>query len=428
MLPEKLTRTDIHSLQEKKLHLLLDAVVPANPFWSQKIHAVDIKSIQTLSDLQHLPFCTKSELVADHTANFPYGSNLTFPLENYSRMHQTSGTTGEPMRWMDTPESWNWVMSCWEQIYRMVGLKKEDRLCFPFSFGPFIGFWAAFEGAARLKNLCLAGGGMSSLARLRLIQENQITMICCTPTYALRLAEVAKEEGIDIADGSVRAILVAGEPGGSIPATRERIEQAWGARLFDHWGMTDIGSLGIESEGRPGGLYILETECIAEIIHPETLQPVAKGAQGELVITNLGRHASPVIRYRTGDLVVASTEKSPDGYELLFLEGGILGRVDDMMTIRGNNLFPSSLEAIIRQYEDIAEYRIEVDTSQTLHHLKIEIEPVVTLSQNDLSSLLKKIAQHIKDRLNFQAEVVAVETGALPRFDLKGKRFFRKEG
>jgi len=191
--------------------------------------------------------------------------------------------------------------------------------------------------------------------------------------------------------------------------------------------MTDIGSLGIESEKRPGGLYILETECIAEIVHPDTLQPVADGEQGELVITNLGRLGSPVIRYRTGDLVVASTETSPDGYELLFLEGGILGRVDDMVTIRGNNVFPSSIEAIIRQYVEVAEYRIEVDTRQTLHHLKIEIEPVATLSQNDLTPLLKKITHHIKDRLNFQAEIIAVETGALPRFDLKGKRFFRKE-
>src|SRR5260221_9815246 len=188
-----------------------------------------------------------------------------------------------------------------------MALCRNDRIFFPFSFGPFLGFWAGFEGANRMGNLCIAAGGMSSSARLNLLLENRATVVCCTPTYALRLAEVAAEQKIDLAASAVRAILVAGEPGGNIPATRRRIETAWGARVVDHWGMTELGPLAIESLDEPGGLYLLETECIAEIIDPQSGETVPDGTEGELVITNLGRVGSPLIRYRTGDRVRAGT-------------------------------------------------------------------------------------------------------------------------
>ena len=259
-----------------------------------------------------------------------------------------------------------------------------------------------------------------------MIADNQATIICCTPTYALRLAEVAAEEGIDLRAGSVRALIVAGEPGGSIPAMRKRIESAWGARLFDHWGMTEIGSLAVECVENPGGLHLLETECIAEILDPKSLDPVQPGNVGELVITNLGRLGSPLIRYRTGDLVKADTNRCLCGRELLRLEGGILGRCDDMVTIRGNNVFPSSLEAILREFDEIAEYRITVQTVRSMQHLKIEIEPTPnTEAQHKTNVLLETIQRAIKDRLNFQADVEAVSSGTLPRFELKGRRFFR---
>src|SRR5262249_20860212 len=161
---------------------------------------------------------------------------------------------------------------------------------------------------------CLAAGGMSSPARLKFIAENNATIVCCTPTYALRLAEVALEEGIDLAQGSVRALIVAGEPGGGLGTIRERIEAAWGARVFDHWGMTELGPLAAECVEDPGHLYVLETECIPEILDPATCQPVAPGQPGELVITSLGRWGSPLFRYRTGDIVEADRGAGPGGY------------------------------------------------------------------------------------------------------------------
>ena len=292
------SREQIQTVQLQRLQELLQTIIPRNRFWTQRFKDTGLaaKDIASLDDLRKIPLCTKQDIVADQMAQPPYGSNLSFPSTKYRRLHQTSGTTGRPVRWMDTAESWDWFMLCWRQIYTLAGLQEWDRLFFPFSFGPFIGFWAAFEGALRYGNFCIAGGGMSTTVRLQAMIENEATVVCCTPTYALRMAEVAAQEGIDLKETSVRMLIVAGEPGGTIPATRARLEELWEARVIDHWGMTEIGSLAVESEDRPGGLYLLETECIPEILNPDTLEPVAPGETGELVITNLGRIGSPLIR------------------------------------------------------------------------------------------------------------------------------------
>ncbi|MBL8850164.1 MAG: AMP-binding protein [Planctomycetaceae bacterium] len=429
--PERLSRHDLERRQLERVRQLLDEVATHNPFWRRKLLDAGYEQgrLGSLDEFRSLPLTTKAELVADQNENPPYGSNLTYPLTRYSRLHQTSGTTGRPMRWLDTPASWDWLMECWAQIYRIVGLRSDDVLAFPFSFGPFIGFWAAFDGAVKLGNLCLPMGGMSSEARLQMIADLGATVVCCTPTYALRLAEVAEAIGMNLASTPVRMLIVAGEPGGNIPEVRRRIEEGWGARLFDHWGMTDITSLGIEPAGNPGGLLILESECIAEIINSETGSPVAPGDLGELIITNLGRWGMPVIRYRTGDLVRAATEPCRSGLALLRLEGGILGRADDMVTIRGNNVFPSSIEAIVRQFPEVVEFRIVIERVRAMQHLRLEIEPAATIgdSAEVLGLLITRIARAMKDRLNFQAEIQCVAMGSLPRFEGKARRVVRQD-
>lgn len=424
--PENLKRNELEAFQLERLQILLKTVNETNCFWKKKFRNASVKvaEVHSLDDLQHLPLLIKKELVEDQEANPPYGSNLTFPLVEYARMHQTSGTTtGQPMRWLDTTASWKWFKDCWAQIFRIVGLVPEDILAFPFSFGPFIGFWAGFEGANQLGNLCLAGGGMSSQARLKLIDDNRATFLCCTPTYALRLAEVARDENTELKNNSVRALLVAGEPGGSVASVRKKMEKEWGARVFDHWGMTEVGSLAVECVEHPGGLHMLESECLCEVIHLQTQLPVEPGEVGELVITNLGRAGSPLIRYRTGDLVKVDTSRCPCGREIVRFDGGILGRTDEMMTIRGNNVFPSSLEGFLREFEQVAEFRITLFTERSMQQLKFEIEPLETVNAN---SLRDSIAREMKDRFNFTAEVEMTELGTLPRFESKGQRFFRE--
>ncbi len=408
--------------QRGRLEELLREVVPANRFYARKFQAAGV----TLPcDLTRLPFTTKAELIADQAANPPYGTNLTYPLERYCRLHQTSGTTtGRPLRWLDTPESWDWMLRCWALHYQIAGVGPRDRLFFPFSFGPFIGFWGAFEAAARQGWFCLPGGGMSSGGRVRFLLENAATVVLCTPTYALRLAEVARAEGIDLAASPVRMLIVAGEPGGSIPATRARIEAAWGARVIDHSGMTEIGPLGIECLENPAGLHLIENECLPEVLDRQTGQPVPPGQPGELVLTNFGRWASPLIRYRTGDLVRADPAPCPCGRPFLRLAGGILGRTDDMIHVRGNNLYPSALEAVVRRFPEVAEYRVEVDHSGPLADLRIQVELTPEAQGTDAPD---RIAQALRDELLFRAHVAAVPPGTLPRFEMKAQRISRKD-
>ncbi len=303
-----------------RVHALLNEVVPGNRFYARKFAGCD------LNDLTGLPFTTKAELVADQLENPPYGSGLTYPLDRYCRLHQTSGTSsGRPLRWLDTLESWNWLLGNWGEIFRHAGLRKGDVAFFPFSFGPFLGFWTAFEAAACEGYLVLPGGGLSSTARLRFLLDHAATIVCCTPTYALHLAELAAQEGIDLAGSPVRMLIVAGEPGGSIPATRDRIESVWGARVIDHYGMTEVGPVAVETLDSPGDLLVLENRYIAELLEPNGDRPAGDGQMAELVLTNLGRVGSPLIRYRTGDLVKGC--RKADG---MVLKGGILahGRHD----------------------------------------------------------------------------------------------------
>jgi phenylacetate-CoA ligase len=402
--------------QRERLGALLAEIVPRNAFYAARLAGAD------LTDFTRLPFTTKADLLADQAANPPYGSVLTYPRERYCRLHQTSGTSGQPLRWLDTRESWDWMLGCWQRMFAMIGLRPDDRLFFAFSFGPFLGFWTAYDAASRSGRFCLPAGGMSSGARLRLLLDNQATIVFCTPTYALRLAEVAQTEGLDLAASAVRAIVVAGEPGGSIPATRARIESAWGARVFDHSGMTEIGPAAIECQANPAGLHVLEENYIAEIIDPSSADPMPSGEIGELVLTNLGRTGSPLIRYRTGDLVRADPEPCPCGSPYLRLAGGILGRCDDMIHLRGNNVYPGALESLLRRFPEVAEYRVEVDESASLPALRIDVEPL----NGSAAGLVERVDRAIRDELLFRAEVRLVAPGSLPRFEMKARRFVKK--
>ena len=413
-------RPELEAIQNERLRQLLAEVLPRNAFYAERFAAAGLgpHDVHSVADLQRLPCTTKDELIADQQAHPPYGTTLTYPLDHYCRLHQTSGTSGRPLRWLDTPQSWRWMLGCWEQIFRIVGVGPGDRLFFPFSFGPFLGFWTAYEAASQNGLWCLPGGGMSSAARLHFLRDHAATVVLCTPTYALHLAEIATREGVDLAASPVRAVIVAGEPGGSILPVRARIEAGWGARVFDHSGMTEIGPAAIECPDNPVGLHVLERDYLAEVVDPATLHPVAPGETGELVLTNLGRHGSPLIRYRTGDLVRVDPEPCPCGRSFLRLAGGVLGRADDMIHLRGNNLHPAALEAVLRRVDGVAEYRVEVDRSSALAVLRVEVEPV----PNAAGDVAERVDRAIRDALLFRAEVRAVAPGTLPRYEMKARR------
>ncbi len=419
---EQLASGPLRELQSRKLRGLLDAMRQSNPFHQRKLKG--IPTIAGVDQLDRIPFTTRAEVEADQVAHPPFGTNLTYPLERYRRFHQTSGTHGRPMRWLDTAESWAWFGRCWGIIFAATGVGLGDRLLFPFSFGPFVGFWAAFESASDLGYLCIPAGGMSTASRLRMILDNAVTVVCCTPTYALRMAEVARDEGIDLAgSSSVRALIVAGEAGGSIPTTRQRIETAWGARVFDHTGMTEIGAASFECQPRPGGVHVIESEYIAEVIEPTSDRPVPDGKVGELVLTNLGRLGSPLIRYRTGDQVRLTRSTCACGRSFAWLEGGILGRIDDMFTVRGNNVFPNAVEAVLRGVSGVAEFRVNVYEDGALSRVEVEVEPEADAARD--AGLAERVGRAMQAALSFRTAVSVVGPGALPRFEMKAHRFVR---
>jgi len=406
--------------QRERLGAMLDAVLTSNPFYRGKLRQVRVTDgASALERWAEIPFTTKIELSEDQTAHPPYGTDLTYPLERYVRMHQTSGTTGRPLRILDTAESWAWWAGIWERIYRSAGVTSADRVFFCFSFGPFIGFWSAFAGAERIGALSMSGGAQSTSERIASIVTGGATVLLSTPTYALRLAEVAREEGIDLARSDLRVSIHAGEPGASIPATRDAIERGLGVIAIDHTGATEVGPTGFSCDTRDG-VHLVESEFVGEIRDPAT-GAVSDEGEGELVLTNLGRWGSPIIRYRTGDHVIAVRGKCACGRSWLKLRGGILGRVDDMVIARGVNVYPSALEAIVRGFPEVAEFRIEAYEDKGMTELRLVVEPL----NASIDGLAPRVSDAVHRALGLRCEVTLAAPGTLPRFELKAKRFIR---
>jgi phenylacetate-CoA ligase len=394
----------IRALQLSKLQAGLKEVLRSNAFWRARLH-----DVHGWDDFERLPLTTKAELVADQTEHAPLGSNLTYPLDHYVRLHQTSGSSGDlPLRWLDTADSWDWWARIWsDHVYRAAGVTGADRVFFAFSFGPFIGFWSAFEGAGRLGAMCMSGGAMTSEQRVRNMLDLGATVLLCTPTYALRLADVASEIGVNLSGAGIRTTIHAGEPGGSIPATRAAIEAAYSATAFDHTGMTELGPTGFSCSARDG-VHLVESEFIFEVL-----------PDGELVATNLGRWGMPLIRYRTGDRVEVSREPCSCGSPFMKILGGIQGRVDDMFTVRGVNLYPSQVEDIVRRYPEITEFVIEHRRVRQMDEVTLVVETSVADFSPD------RLEADLRQALGVRLSCRVVPVGTLPRSDLKSRRIER---
>ena len=408
------------SAQLASLNRLLAVIAPSNVFYRRKLAAADgLNGFASLAEFSaRLPFTTKDELARDQQQNPPYGSTLTFPAERYTRFHQTSGTGGKPLIWLDTAESWQWVLENWKTIWRKAGAVAGDSAFFAFSFGPFLGFWSAFDSAQQLGLRTIPAGGMSSNERVRFLLARRPRILCCTPTYALRLAEVARLEGLSLRDSGVERVMVAGEPGGSVPEVRQRIEESWpGAQVVDHHGMTEVGPVSYGCAEQPALLRMMHDRYFAEVLRPGTNEPIAPGESGELVLTTLGRDACPLLRYRTGDLVrPVALAGEPAGE--FGLAGGILGRVDDMVIVRGVNLYPAAVDAAIRAFGRVHEYQVEIDQRRTLPEVRIRFQP--TDAVNDLRA---DLAAHLRATFQIRIDVEQVAPGTLPVFEFKARRW-----
>ncbi len=412
MIPSQPTIDELRALQLARLRAGLKDVLRSNAFWRARL-----TEVQGWDDFERLPLTTKSDLVTDQAAKPPFGTILTYPIDRYIRLHQTSGASGDhPLRWLDTPESWEWWLRIWsDHVYRAAGVTASDRVFFAFSFGPFIGFWTAFGGAEKLGALAISGAAMTTEQRIRSILELGATVLLSTPTYALRMAEAAKDIGKDLTTSQLRVTIHAGEPGASIPTTRAAIEAAYTATSFDHSGMTELGPTG-HSCAQRDGVHVLESDFIIEVLD-ENGRPAS---EGELVATNLGRWGMPLIRYRTGDRVLITREPCSCGSPFPKLVGGIRGRIDDMFTVRGVNLYPSQVEDIVRGHPDVVEFVIEHRHVNQMD----EVTLLVEIAGSNTST--ERLEANLRQALGVRLGCRVVPTGTLPQSDLKSKRLVRK--
>ncbi len=412
-------RVRLRSNQWRKLRSIVLNLSTTDSFYGKKIREWELKTsrMNRVEDfIAQVPFTTKADIQADRAAHPPFGTNLTRAIHQYTRFCQTSGSsTGEPMAWVDTPESWEAMLRCWQRVFDAAGLVKgRDRIFFAFSFGPFLGFWTAYEAAAR-DYLVIPTGGLSSQARLEAMARYGATVLCCTPTYAMRLGEMIGEvSGIERMSLRINKIIVAGETGGSVPEVRARLEKLWDARVFDHHGMTEVGPVSYEAEDMPRQLIVMEDAYLAEVIDPSTGQEVADGEFGELVLTTLERTACPLLRYRTGDWVRKKTHRGR-----LMLDGGILSRVDDMVVVRGVNIYPSAIEAVVRQFPEVTEFMVEQRKVDAMD----EIELLVEVDGNIAKTTLKKIEEKLRNTFSLRIPVHLAEPGTLPRHEFKARRW-----
>ncbi|XZE19186.1 phenylacetate--CoA ligase family protein [Pirellulaceae bacterium SH449] len=409
-----LPRADLQTYQLGRLNALLRRVLPANSYYRNKLQG-DCLQLDSLNQWQEFPLSTKSEWLA--TTEDGVAKHHTYWGEQaqslYHRYHRTSGTHGRPMVIQDTKADWEWWTNTWQYVLDACQIESSDRILMAFSFGPFIGFWSAHDACLKRDCLVIPSGGMSTVARLEMIRTSQPSVLFATPSYALHLAQAARERGQSLRDSSIRIVFVAGEPGGSIPSVRAQIEQNFGARVMDHAGATEIGPWGFgASDGN--GLHVIESEFIAEFLPLEGRNSGDSNSDyRELVLTSLGRVGAPVLRYRTGDIVKPRYDNCSDT-TFVELEGGILGRADDMFVVRGVNLFPSSIEAILRQFESVKNFRINLDKRGAIDEVTLDVD----VAENQVPA----IEEALQVQLGLRISVRATSPGSLPASEGKAKR------
>lgn len=427
---ELMPRADFRQLQLKRLRHVIAYAWKNSPFYRKLMiqHGITPDDILTLEDFfKRFPIIRREDLDKDQLENPPFGTRLALPLENVLRYHTTSGTTGKPpVRAFDTERDWIWGGDCWAASLYNFGVRPDDVVMVAFGYGSFIGFWGAHYGFEKIGCRVHPTGGMDTKTRIQILLDLGITVLCCTPSYALRLLHVAQEEGVDLGrQSNLNKIVVAGEPGASIPSTRVMIESGFDAHLGDFMGTTETAGMTAATCSKLcGGLHINEDRFLTEVVDPDSLKPVGYGARGMMVLTPLVKEAMPLIRYATNDIVVLDPAGvCPCGRGFDLFRGGILGRYDDMVKVRGVQITPQMVEEIVRGFPEVEEFFTTVEQKDGLDRLSIKIELRKDQSLPPGPAIAAKIKGQFKSKIGLTPEVEMVPANSLPRFELKARRF-----
>jgi len=423
---ERLPRKELEKLQLERLKKIVEWVYNRVPFYRKKFDEAGVKpeDIKHLQDIQKLPFTTKDDL----RDNYPFGM-FAVDLEDVVRVHASSGTTGKPTVVGYTKndiELWAEVMA---RTLAAAGVTKKDIVQNAYGYGLFTGGLGVHYGAEKLGATVVPMSGGNTQKQVMLMKDFGSTVLACTPSYSLNIYEVAKEMGVDIKELPLRVGVFGAEPWSE--NMRREIESKMGIDAIDIYGLSEIIGPGVASEciEAKEGLHVFENHFLVEIINPETGEVLPYGEKGELVFTTLTKEAFPLIRYRTRDISWLNPEPCKCGRTTVRM-ARVTGRTDDMLIIRGVNVFPSQIEHILLEYEGLSpHYLIIVDRKGALDTMEIQIEVTEEIFSDEIKKLewlAKKIENDIKDLIGVSAEVKLVEPKTIERSMGKAKRVIDK--
>lgn len=418
---ETMSREDLEALQLERLQALVKRVYQKIPFYKESFDKAGInpEDIKSLADLTKLPFTVKQDM----RDAYPFGL-FAVPRKDVVRVHCSSGTTGTATVVGYTQKDLeNWG-DCFARALYGAGCGPDSTLQIAYGYGLFTGGLGAHNGGERAGCTVLPMSTGNTKRQVRLMKDFDVDCLCCTPSYALNIAEVAQEEGYDIHEFPIHAGILGAEP--CSEATRAEIEQKMGIQVYDIYGLSEVMGPGVACEcEKQHGLHVCEDQFIIEILDPKTLQPVPDGEWGEVVFTTLCKECSPLVRYRTRDISRILVGECECGRTFRRMDR-IAGRTDDMMILRGVNVFPSQIEEEIVSFPEIApQYQLILTTKGTLDHAELRVETVPEFPFDEirrLEKLKKDLQKALKENLQIAVDVKIVEPKTIERAEGKAKR------
>jgi phenylacetate-CoA ligase len=424
---ETLPREKLEKLQLRKFQSILKWVYNRSKFHRKLYRAAGIEpgDIKTFDDIRKVPKVEKSMMRAiQGKGPYPYGDMLCVPLDEVTTYRQTSGTTGQPVYQADTWQDWELWAESWAYILYAQGYRARDRVFLPFGYNVFIAFWAAHYGAEKLGCEVVPGGVLNTEARLLKMQELRVDAFMATPTYVLGMADTAKRKlGLEPKDFQIQKITVAGEPGGSIPTTKKRMEEAWGAKVYDHIGATEIGAWSYECIYQ-SGLHVNESLFLVEIEDVDSGELITEPARrGKMVVTNLNRMAQPCIRFDSKDIIEWSPNVCECGRTFRLIKGGVVSRADDITKVKGVLLAPTSVEEVVRSVPELSdEYEVVVSKKGDIDHITLKVE-LIPEQMSNIDVIRNKLVYQLRLKTGLNYNLEFHKYGSLPRYEVKAKRF-----
>ncbi len=418
---ETMSREDLQALQLERLQALVKRVYEKIPFYKESFDKVGVNpaDIKSLSDLTKLPFTVKQDM----RNAYPFGL-FAVPRKDVVRVHCSSGTTGTATVVGYTQNDLDNWGDCFARALYGAGCGPDSALQIAYGYGLFTGGLGAHYGGERAGCTVLPMSTGNTKRQVRLMKDFDVDCLCCTPSYALNIAEVAEEEGYDPREFPIHAGILGAEP--CSEATRAEIEQKMGIQVYDIYGLSEVMGPGVACEcEQQHGLHVCEDQFIIEILDPKTLQPVPDGEWGEVVFTTLCKECSPLVRYRTRDISRILVGECECGRTFRRMDR-IAGRTDDMMILRGVNVFPSQIEEEIVSFPEIApQYQLILTTKGTLDHAELRVETVPEFPFDEirrLEKLKKDLQKALKENLQIAVDVKIVEPKTIERAEGKAKR------